>query len=231
MIANWLKVFQSRKMSALLFLGFASGLPLFLTSQTLQAWMTTEKVDLTQIGLVSLVGIPYSLKFLWSPLLDRYIPPFLGRRRGWLVLTQMGLVLAIGAMGFQNPRTALDLLAINAVFIALFSATQDIAADAYRVDILPPPDEQSDNLDALKKLSSQEIQHLNEKDRGNLQKANDMGAGVAVFVLGYRIALLVTGSLALILADQMPWGQVYWFMAALMGVGILANYLAPEPEA
>ncbi|MFM7576812.1 MAG: AmpG family muropeptide MFS transporter, partial [Microcystaceae cyanobacterium] len=110
MTAHWLQVFQSRKMSALLLIGFSSGLPLFLTSQTLQAWMTTEKVDLTQIGLVSLVGIPYSLKFLWSPLLDRYIPPFLGRRRGWLVLTQIGLVLAIGAMGFQNPRTALDLL-------------------------------------------------------------------------------------------------------------------------
>ncbi|MFM7383867.1 MAG: hypothetical protein ACKO1W_12575, partial [Microcystaceae cyanobacterium] len=209
MTAHWLQVFQSRKMSALLLIGFSSGLPLFLTSQTLQAWMTTEKVDLTQIGLVSLVGIPYSLKFLWSPLLDRYIPPFLGRRRGWLVLTQIGLVLAIGAMGFQNPRTALDLLAINAVFIALFSATQDIAADAYRVDILPPPDQQSDHLETLKKLSPQEIQNLDEKDQGNLQKANDMGAGVAVFVLGYRMALLVTGSLALILADRIPWGQVY----------------------
>ena len=231
MTAHWLQVFQSRKMSALLLIGFASGLPLFLTSQTLQAWMTTEKVDLTQIGLVSLVGIPYSLKFLWSPLLDRYIPPFLGRRRGWLVLTQIGLVLAIGAMGFQNPRTALDLLAINAVFIALFSATQDIAADAYRVDILPPPDQQSDNLEALKKLSPQEIQTLNKTDQGNLQKANDMGAGVAVFVLGYRMALLVTGSLALILADRIPWGQVYWFLAALMGIGILASYFAPEPEA
>ncbi|MGL5035470.1 MAG: hypothetical protein ACRC6M_16915, partial [Microcystaceae cyanobacterium] len=231
MDTSWLKVFQSRKMSALIFLGFSSGLPLFLTSQTLQAWMTTEKVDLAQIGLVSLVGIPYSLKFLWSPLLDRYVPPFLGRRRGWLVLTQISLVLAIAAMGFQNPRTALEMLAVNAVFIALFSATQDIAADAYRVDILPPPDKQTANLDALKKLSKSEIEQLDEKDRGNLQKANDMGAGVAVFVLGYRLALLVTGSLALILADRIPWGQVYWLMAALMGVGILAAYFAPEPEA
>lgn len=230
MFADLLKVFQSRKMSALIFLGFSSGLPLYLTSQTLQAWMTKENIDLAAIGLFSLVGIPYSLKFLWAPILDRFVPPFLGRRRGWLVITQLGLFLAIAAMGFQNPRTALDMLAINAVFIALFGATQDIAADAYRVDILPPPDEQSDNLDALKKLSLIEIQQLNEKDRGNLQKANDMGVGVAVFVLGFRTALLVTGSLALILADRMPWSQVYWLMAALMGVGILAAWFAPEPE-
>jgi len=197
MATNPLQVFQSRKMSALLFLGFASGLPLYLTSQTLQAWMTQEGVDLGKIGLVSLVAIPYTLKFLWSPLLDRYVPPFLGRRRGWLVLTQMGLVLAIAAMGFQNPRTALSLLALNAVAIALFSATQDIAADAYRTDILKP---------------------------------QEMGAGVAVFVLGYRLALLMTGSMALILADLMPWPQVYGLMALLMGMGILASWLAPEPK-
>lgn len=230
MFADLLKIFQSRKMSALIFLGFSSGLPLYLTSQTLQAWMTKENIDLAAIGLFSLVGIPYSLKFLWAPILDRFVPPFLGRRRGWLVITQLGLFLAIAGMGLQNPRTALDMLAINAVFIAFFSATQDIAADAYRVDILPPPDEQSDNLDALKKLSLIEIQQLNEKDRGNLQKANDMGVGVAVFVLGFRTALLVTGSIALILADKMPWSQVYWLMAALMGVGILAAWFAPEPE-
>lgn len=230
MFADLIKIFQSRKMSALIFLGFASGLPLFLTSQTLQAWMTKEGVDLAQIGLVSLVAIPYTLKFLWSPLLDRYIPPFLGRRRGWLILTQMGLVLAIAAMGFQNPRTALNLLAINAVCIALLSATQDIAADAYRTDILPLPDAESTEIDELKKLTSLEIQELNETDRGKLQQANDMGIGVAVFVLGYRIALLVTGSLALILADIIPWNQVYVLMAVLMGLGIVTTWFAPEPK-
>lgn len=197
MALNVVEVFFSRKMSALLFLGFASGLPLFLTSQTLQAWMTTEGVDLGQIGFISLAALPYSLKFLWSPLLDRYRPPLGGRRRGWLLMTQLGLILAIGLMGTQNPRLGLQLLAVNAVAVAFLSATQDIAADAYRTDILDEP---------------------------------EMGAGVAVFVLGYRAALLVTGSLALILADKLPWGLVYGLMALLMSLGLLATWWAPEPQ-
>ncbi|MBD1834178.1 MFS transporter [Cyanobacteria bacterium FACHB-472] len=195
---SFLKVFQSRKMAALLFLGFSSGLPLFLTSKTLQAWMTVENVNLGAIGLFSLVGLPYSLKFIWSPLLDRFIPPFLGRRRGWLVLTQGALLVAIAAMALQKPSQALQLLAINALLIAFFSATQDIAADAYRTDVL---------------------------------EEREMGAGAAIFVLGYRVALLITGGLALVLADKykMPWGTVYLLMALLMGVGLVSAILAPEP--
>ena len=196
MFADLLKVFQSRKMSALIFLGFSSGLPRYLTSQTLQAWMTKENIDLAAIGLFSLVGIPYSLKFLWAPILDRFVPPFLGRRRGWLVIAQIGLFLAIAGMGLQDPRTALVLLAINALFIAFFSATQDIAADAYRTDVL---------------------------------EVREMGAGVAIFVLGYRLALLTTGALALILADRFVWPQVYGILALLMFVGIIASTFAPEP--
>src|SRR5688572_2925560 len=92
-----LGVFTQRKMAAILLLGFGSGLPLYLTSRTLQAWMTIEGVDLSTIGLFSLVTLPYSLKFLWAPLFDRYVPPFLGRRRGWLVVTQLLLLVAIGA--------------------------------------------------------------------------------------------------------------------------------------
>jgi PAT family beta-lactamase induction signal transducer AmpG len=196
MFADLLKIFQSRKMSDLIFLGFSSGLPLYLTSQTLQAWMTKENIDLAAIGLFSLVGIPYSLKFLWAPILDRFVPPFLGRRRGWLVITQLGLFLAIAGMGLQDPKTALVLLAINALFIAFFSATQDIAADAYRTDVL---------------------------------EVREMGAGVAIFVLGYRLALLTTGALALILADRFAWPQVYGILALLMFVGIIASTFAPEP--
>ncbi|MBD2123587.1 AmpG family muropeptide MFS transporter [Trichocoleus sp. FACHB-262] len=191
-----LQVFQSRKMAALLLLGFASGLPLFLTSKTLQAWMTVEGVDLKSIGLFSLVGLPYSLKFLWSPILDRFIPPFLGRRRGWLILTQGALLLAIGAMALQNPAQALQLLALNALIIAFFSATQDIAFDAYRTDVL---------------------------------ETHEMGAGAAVAVLGYRIALLITGSLALILADRIPWPTVYLLLAVLMAIGMVTALWAPEP--
>jgi MFS transporter, PAT family, beta-lactamase induction signal transducer AmpG len=195
-ISAFFQVFQSRKMAALLLLGFASGLPLFLTSRTLQAWMTVEGVDLGAIGLFSLVALPYSLKFLWSPLLDRFVPPFLGRRRGWLVIAQVGLTVAIAAMALQNPKQSLQLLAINALLIAFFSASQDIAFDAYRTDLL---------------------------------EQREMGAGAAISVLGYRVALLVTGSLALILADQMPWPLVYLCMAGLMLLSVFSSAWAPEP--
>ena len=94
---------QSRKMGALLLLGFASGLPLFLTSRTLQLWMQNAKVDIGKITLFGLLALPYSLKFLWSPLLDRFMPPVLGARRGWLVVTQLGLVLAIAFLALQQP--------------------------------------------------------------------------------------------------------------------------------
>ncbi|MGA9382581.1 MAG: AmpG family muropeptide MFS transporter [Phormidium sp.] len=195
-VPSFLKVFQSRKMAALLLLGFSSGLPFLLPRSNLQAWMTVEKVDLGAIGLFALVNLPYSLKFLWSPILDRYIPPFLGRRRGWLLITQLALILAIAALYFQNPSQALQFLAINAVLIAFFGATQDIAADAYRTDV-------------LEKL--------------------EMGAGAAVFVLGYRLALLATGSIAFILADSIPWPSVFLFMSLLMLVGVVASFFAPEP--
>jgi PAT family beta-lactamase induction signal transducer AmpG len=189
-------VFGQRKMAVLLFMGFASGLPLFLTSQTLQAWMTKEGVDLATVGMVSLLGLPYSLKFLWAPALDRYIPPFLGRRRGWVLISQLLLIVAIAAMSLHDPRRGLQLLAINALFIAFFSATQDIAVDAYRVDAL---------------------------------EEREMGAGASLHVLGYRIALLATGGLALILADRMSWPTVYLMMAGLMLLGVAATFFAPEP--
>ena len=196
-VKSLLRVFGSQKMAALILLGFSSGLPLFLTSKTLQAWMTVEKVDLTAIGLFSLVGVPYSLKFLWSPLLDWFTLPFLGRRRGWLITLQIGLLIAIACMSLQQPKQALQFLAINAVVIAFLSATQDIAADAYRTDVLDPL---------------------------------EMGAGAAVFVLGYRIALLLTGSLALILADRIAWSSVYLLLSVGMGIGIIATLFAPEPK-
>jgi len=130
-----LNVFGSRKMAAILVLGFSSGLPLYLTSRTLQAWMTVAGVDLSTIGLFSLVGLPYSLKFLWSPVIDGFSFPFLGRRKGWLFVTQITLACAISAMFFAKPGTALQLLALNALAIAFLSATQDITIDAYTTDI------------------------------------------------------------------------------------------------
>lgn len=189
-------VFGQRKMAALLFLGFSSGLPLFLTSSTLQAWMTVENVDLTTVGMVSLLSVPYSFKFLIAPLMDRYIPPFLGRRRGWLVITQIALLLCIAAMSFHDPRRGLQLLAINALLIAFFSAAQDVVVDAYSIDVL---------------------------------EEREMGAGASLKVMGYRLALIITGGVALILADSTSWPAVYLMMAALMFVGIATSIFAPEP--
>jgi MFS transporter, PAT family, beta-lactamase induction signal transducer AmpG len=191
-----LRIFGQPKMATLLVLGFSSGLPFYLTSKTLQAWMTTAKVDLATIGFFSLVTLPYSLKFVWAPLMDRYTPPFLGRRRGWVLITQIALLLVIAAMSLHDPRTGLKALAINAIAIAFFSASQDISLDAYRTDVL---------------------------------ESREMGAGAAVFVLGYRIAMITTGALAFYLADRIPWPMVYVILALLILIGVVATFLAPEP--
>jgi PAT family beta-lactamase induction signal transducer AmpG len=130
-----LEVFRSRKMAAILLLGFSSGFPLYLTSRTLQAWMTVDGVNLTSIGFLSLVSLPYSLKFLWSPLIDRFSLPMLGRRKGWIFVTQVGLAITIAAMALARPSNALQPVAVIAVAIAFLSATQDIVIDAYTTDI------------------------------------------------------------------------------------------------
>jgi PAT family beta-lactamase induction signal transducer AmpG len=158
--------------------------------------MTTAKVDLATIGFFSLVTLPYSLKFVWAPVMDRYIPPFLGRRRGWVLITQVLLLVAIAAMSLHDPQRGLQMLAINAIAIAFFSASQDISLDAYRTDVL--------------------------QDR-------EMGAGAAVFVMGYRIAMITTGALAFFLADRIPWQTVYLVLSTLILVGIATTFFAPEP--
>lgn len=198
MLKQYFSIFTQRNTAILLLLGFASGLPLALTSGTLQAWMTVENLDLKTIGIFSLVGQAYVFKFLWSPMMDRYTPSFFGRRRGWLLITQLLLVAAIFAMGYMDPTRDLFWLAWLAVLIAFASASQDIVFDAYKTDL----------------LSAQE--------RGN---------GAAVSVLGYRLAMLVSGGLALWLADRyLGWQHTYWLMAALMLIGVAATLFAPEPE-
>uniref|UniRef100_UPI0040557758 MFS transporter n=1 Tax=Orrella sp. TaxID=1921583 RepID=UPI0040557758 len=157
-------VYFGRRVAPLLALGFASGLPLALTGGTLQAWATVENVSLQDIGFLTLVGTAYTLKFLWAPLVDRYVPPFLGRRRGWMAVTQVLLALGMVAMGQLSPADSLGPLAMLAVLVAFFSATQDIAFDAYRTDVL---------------------------------QAKERGAGAALSVLGYRLAMLVSGGLSL----------------------------------
>jgi len=190
-------VFRSRKIFLLLLLGFASGLPLALTAGTLQAWLAVERIELTTIGLFALVGQPYTYKFLWAPLMDRYRIPLLGRRRGWLAATQIALLAAIAWMGSLSPQASPWLLAAVALSVAFLSASQDIVFDAYRADVLD---------------------------------AEERGAGAAVSVLGYRIAMLVSGGLALILADSvLGWHGTYLLMAALMLVGLAATWRADEP--
>ena len=192
-------VFRSRKILLLLLLGFSSGLPLALTAGTLQAWLASDNVDIVAIGWFALVGQPYTYKFLWAPLMDRYTPPFLGRRRGWLLVTQLLLAAAIAFMGTLRPADATWLLGATALAVAFLSASQDIVFDALRTDWL---------------------------------EREERGAGAAVSVLGYRIAMLVSGAGALIVADQwLGWQATYWLIAALMGVGMAATWFVVEPEA
>jgi PAT family beta-lactamase induction signal transducer AmpG len=192
-----ISVFRSKRIFLLLLLGFSSGLPLALTGATLQAWLAVEGIDIQAIGWFTLVGQPYVYKFLWAPLMDRYSIPLLGRRRGWLLVTQGALLLAIACMGTVSPKEAPFLLAGLALAVAFLSASQDIVFDAYRADVLG---------------------------------AEERGAGAAVSVLGYRIAMLVSGGLALILVDNwISWTQAYWLMAGLMLVGAAATWAAEEP--
>ncbi|WP_437887261.1 muropeptide MFS transporter AmpG [Phytobacter sp. V91] len=195
---HYLRIFSQPKSAILLILGFASGLPLALTSGTLQAWMTVANVDLKTIGFFSLVGQAYVFKFLWSPVMDRYTPPFLGRRRGWLLVTQFSLLIAIAAMGFLEPLNQLRWMAALAVVIAFCSASQDIVFDAWKTDVL---------------------------------QAEERGAGAAISVLGYRLGMLVSGGLALWLADRwLGWQGMYWLMAVLLIPCIIATLVAPEPN-
>lgn len=133
-----LSIFANRRMAALLLLGFGSGLPLALTGGTLQAWMKALEIDLTTIGLFQLVTLPYVLKFAWAPLMDRYAPPLLGRRRGWLIVTQFLLLGAIVLLALRGQHAATGGLFALAMLVALLSASQDIVADAYRTDVLAP---------------------------------------------------------------------------------------------
>src|ERR687890_110685 len=124
------------RLAAVTVLGFASGLPLALTGQAMQAWLSAEGLDVATIGFLSLVGLPYTFKFLWAPLMDRFEPPWLGRRRGWLVLTQLALAGALFWMAAPPPASALAAFALLAGLVAWLSASQDVVVDAYRTDLL-----------------------------------------------------------------------------------------------
>ncbi|MBK6290064.1 MAG: AmpG family muropeptide MFS transporter [Gammaproteobacteria bacterium] len=185
----------NRRVLECVFLGFTSGLPLYVLIQLVPLWMKDAGVDLAGIGLFTLVGIPYTWKFLWSPLMERYRVPLLGRRRGWMLLTQLLLLGTIASIGFLDPGKTLWHLAALCVAVAFFSASQDIVVDAYRRELLPD---------------------------------HELGIGNAVHVQAYRIAGLVPGSLALVLAEYLPWTSVYLVVAGFMLIGVMNTLFIRE---
>lgn len=182
---------------AQLLLGFSSGLPLLAIGSTLKAWLTESGLNLSTIGFFSLVGLPYTLKFLWAAFFDRYSLPFLGRRRGWIIVLQLALALLFSSFFFFDPKDHLQELAFISVLIAFLSASQDIVVDALRRDSLS--DEQ-------------------------------MGLGSALFINGYRLGMLVSGALALYLAETIPWNLVYPIISTAFVLGSMGVWIIREPE-
>ena len=137
MTSGLMKALLNTRMLICIFNGFTAGLPLYFLSQMIPAWLRTAQVDLKTIGFFGLVMIPYSFKYLWAPVLDRYIPPFLGRRRGWMLITQILLLLVMLSLSFMNPQMNIQVILYLGLTIGVFSATQDIVLDAYRRELLP----------------------------------------------------------------------------------------------
>jgi len=176
--------------------GFVSGLPFALSQGTLQAWLAQSGCDLKTIGWLTLTAVPYTLKFLWAPFMDRYAPAVGGRRRGWIMVLQAAMCVCLLAMSQQNPSETLATLAVLAVLLAFLSASNDVVIDAYRTDTLLPA---------------------------------ERGLGSTVTQLGYRVAMLVSGALALIVSKPLGWDGTYQIMALLMAMTLAVTWLAKEP--
>jgi PAT family beta-lactamase induction signal transducer AmpG len=190
----------NRRMLVCVFLGFASGLPLYTQLILLQAWLKTEGVSLRDIGLFALIQFPYTWKFVWAPLVDRYRVPGLGRlgrRRSWMLAMQLATGALIAWLGLIDPKGALKTIAIACGVLAFCSATLDIAIDAFRREILPD---------------------------------EELALGTAVYINAYKLAGLIPGSLALILADHLPWSAVWAVTGAFMLPGIALVFFVREPE-
>ncbi len=188
----------NKRMLTCVVLGFSSGLPLYLLLQLLPAWLRTEGINLKTIAAFAFIQLPYTWKFIWAPLMDRYnlIAP-MGRRRSWMLITQIALFFTIIAYGFFKPGLNIASIAVVCTLVALFSASQDIVIDAFRREI----------------LSDEEL-----------------GLGNSIHVNAYRVAGLVPGSLALILADHFAWSHVFWIVALFMLPGLLMTIFATEPD-
>lgn len=195
------KLFRDRRFLVMLALGFSAGVPLPLTGFVLRQWFSEAGISLAAIGFTALIGLSYSLKFLWSPVIDHARPPLLsrlGRRRGWLASIQPPLILSILALGLTDPTQSAVLTAGVAVVVAFLSASQDIVVDAYRIEIL---------------------------------EEEDQGYGFACYVWGYRFALLAASGGGLALVAVIGWSGTFAYCAALVGIGFVATLCAPEPAA
>ncbi len=194
------RVYLKPRVVALFFLGFSAGLPLLLVFGTLSAWLARLGVSKTEIGYFSWVGITYSIKFLWAPVIDRLPLPlltrWLGKRRGWMVLAQAGIVTGLLAISWSDPTAHLGVVALLALLVAFSSATQDIVIDAYRIESAP------DDL---------------------------QGAMAANYQLGYRLGMIVAGAGALYVAGTVSWPMAYQVMALCMAVGVITALVIPEP--
>ena len=190
----------NKRMLICVFTGFSSGLPLFILVSLLPAWLRSEGVNLKTIGLFALIQLPFTWKFVWAPLFDRYVPlgfiRGIGRRRSWLLITQILLLVSVPVFGSLNPTLDIWTIAYLAAVVSFFSASQDVVIDAYRREILHD---------------------------------NELGLGSAVHVNAYKIAGLVPGSLSLILADHLPWSSVFLITALFMLPGIAMTLAVKEP--
>jgi Arabinose efflux permease len=191
----------SKQMLIVLLLGFSSGLPLMMTGGTLKMWLAREQVDISTIGYFSWVGLSYSLKFIWAPLLDRFVLFKNWRRKSWMLISQLLIMASMFFLGTLSPHVDLSLMATMAIVIAFFSATQDIAIDAYRRELLS-----------------------NE----------DLGLGSSLNIYGYRVAMLIASGVGVGFVGSeifpLTWGQLYYWIAGLMLVGIATTLWAPEPK-
>jgi MFS transporter, PAT family, beta-lactamase induction signal transducer AmpG len=203
-LQNWREatsVYTQPRVVGMVFLGFAAGLPFLLVFSTLSAWLRDVGIERTTIGFFSWIGVTYSIKFFWAPVIDRLplliLTRYMGKRRSWMLFAQIFIATGLLGMATCDPHTNLDLIAVFALLVAFGSATQDITIDAYRIEAI-----------------GRDIQ----------------GAMAATYVLGYRIALLVAGAGAFYLAAYQSWSFAYQVMAALMIMGIITTLIIDEPE-
>ncbi len=196
-----LQVYRNPRVLAMLFLGFSAGLPFLLVAGTLTAWLATAEIGMAEIGMFAWVGLLYSLKFLWAPLVDHFpiagLTRILGRRRSWMLVAQIGIAGSLAAMAYADPSNDLAWIAWFASLVAFSSATQDIVIDAYRIEAV---------------------------------EKSVQGAMAASYQFGYRLGIVAAGAGALIIAEMASWRAAYQTMALLMGIGIITVFIIAEPD-